>query len=366
MDYSDSQPGFWRRLGRSIVWILKTTLVSLLIIAVLVGLVAGGLLIFEELQRSYNIVTARIDLLRSDVDKLMEEDPQQADRLMSLQADVGDLQSDIDDLERQLNRMQDTVVASVEEQQESLVALDEQVATVAHSEEQTGEEVTALETAIVVLQGDVIENGSRVDDLGGELDRLQSEMAALDNDLSTLRQTAVTVGERETELTEAQRTLALFRAWGLIARARLRLVENNAGMAAQDVEQAQRIVEALMADPGDEVGVEPLTRVQSRLELALTSLPGDPTMAARDLENAWDELDAIFAEQILPEQVRVETAETATREATPETILEVTPTPTVATTSAVTPTVTLEATPTLTATPPETPPTPTVTPTPSS
>jgi peptidoglycan hydrolase CwlO-like protein len=364
MDYSDNQPGFWRRLGRSIVWILKTTLVSLLIIAVLVGLVAGGLLIFEELQRSYNIVTSRIDLLRSDVDRLMEEDPQQTDRLMSLQADVGDLQSDIDDLERQLSRIQDTVVTNVEEQQESLVALDEQIATVAHNGEQTGEEVTALENAIVVLQGDVIENGSRVDNLGGELDRLQSEMAALDSDLSTLRQTAVTVGERETELTETQRTLALFRAWGLIARARLRLVENNAGMAAQDVEQAQRIVEALMASPADEVGVESLTRVQARLELALTSLPGAPTVAARDLENAWDELDAIFVEQILPEQVEAETAATATGEATPEAILEVTPTPT----SVVTPTATLQATPTppLTTTPPEATPTPTVTPTPSS
>ena len=60
--------------------------------------------------------------------------------------------------------------------------------------------------------------------------------------------------------------------------------------------------------------------MQTRLALAYSNLPDDPTFAARDLESAWDELDRILMARLLPdfeEGLVVEPVVASTEEAAP-------------------------------------------------
>ena len=102
-----------------------------------------------------------------------------------------------------------------------------------------------------------------------------------------------------------RRAIALFRIWEMIGRARLRLVDDNAGLAAADVELALAAVDDLLArdlavtaTAQDEVEPAPLAEdlstLRERLVLAGANLPDQPIAAGRDLETAWETLDAII------------------------------------------------------------------------
>jgi len=100
-------------------------------------------------------------------------------------------------------------------------------------------------------------------------------------------------------MTATRQVLTLFRVWELISRARLRLLEDNFGLARADTEQALRTMDFLLAAAPEEA--ETWQRIQARLELALAALPDDPDMAAGDLESAWDALDELLTAMLLPE-----------------------------------------------------------------
>jgi hypothetical protein len=168
--------------------------------------------------------------------------------------------------------------------------------------------------------------------------------------------------ESETAVNDMAQTIMLFRAWELVARARLRLLENNPGLAQTDVVKAddmlQRIILIL---PADSPETERLQTVQTRLALAADNLAFDAIIAGADLETAWDELDKVLAARLqpiveelelgvetdteTPEPLETQSVQTATPEA-PSTA-----TPTSAPTTEVTPTTIPEVTPTPEATP---------------
>ena len=148
--------------------------------------------------------------------------------------------------------------------------------------------------------------------------------------------------EPGTELSETDRVLILFRMWELISRARFRLLENNIGLASEDIEAAIRTVDLLLALQPE---AESMQKVQARLLLAFGNLPDSPDLATSDLEIAWDELDAIFAEQVLSDLGTAVSTEALTIS------VEATSTPTLAPEATTTPAATEEPAPTPTATP---------------
>jgi predicted nucleic acid-binding Zn-ribbon protein len=330
----DTQPGPWQRLGRSILWILKTALVSLILIVLLSGLAWLGFLGFTELRRSFDNVFVRMevnqratDLLRSDVNNLMSENPPQ-------QRQINSLETQANELEARLAALQEELTADLAQQQQLLTALEENLATVTSRGEA---EAAAVETALVALQADINANGSRIDSLGGEVDALSSDVTRLNAGVDEARQAAVAAGENSASMSDMQQTLTLFRVWQLISRARLYLFEANVGLATADTELALRTIDSLVlatagatagatadatATPTPEDGPEDIAQesaalqvVQTRLALALASLSADPELAARDLESAWDELDRVLADRVAPALV---TAEGEEAPATPE------------------------------------------------
>ncbi|HEX6384118.1 MAG TPA: hypothetical protein VF177_05560 [Anaerolineae bacterium] len=342
MSEHTTQLSVGRRIGRSVLWILSTALITFVLIILIGGLLWAAFLGFEELNRSFSAITARneaneqrIALLRSDVDNLLVDSRR-----------IGSLQSDVDDLEARQARFQERVTADLNRQQEVLAVLEEDVAVALNDTTALAEDMAALGTALSALQGDINENGRRIDELGGEMDRLRTEVSTVDAELTDLQ--AVLAARAEDEMSELQQTLALFRVWELISRARLRLLEDNLGLAQADLEQARQTMDLLVAAVPEE-DAEVLQRVQTRLELASINLPGNPAMAASDLEGAWDALDEVLTAMLLPELETVESLseETASSAAGEEATAE--PAPTAAT-----------PTPALTATP-EAMPTPTAT-----
>ena len=153
----------------------------------------------------------------------------------------------------------------------------------------------------------------------------------------------------ETAVTEMTQTLMLFRAWELVARARLRLLENNPGLAQTDVTKADDMLQLIILIlPEDSPETDSLQTVQTRLALAADNLDLDAELAGTDLETAWDELDKILATRLQPIvdglAIDLDAETPQPLESVTETQQTPTPEPTALTTPEVTPT--LEVTPT--------------------
>ena len=118
--------------------------------------------------------------------------------------------------------------------------------------------------------------------MGDQVD-LQSD------DLTAFGETLTTA-----DLVALRQTIYLFRVWEMVARARLRLLENNAGLAGADVARSQEAVAALIA-AGDFADADGLAQLAQRLDLAAAGLPNSPAAAAADLELAWESIDQLLA-----------------------------------------------------------------------
>ena len=300
-----SRPGFFGRLGRAFVALLKLVL----FLAVLVGIVAAAWFGLKELRRSFDSVSIRNDLnarrieeLRADVSDLTLERTEQDRQLNSLEEEVSGLDAEVAAMTEQLT-------ADLNRQQDVLSALETQLTDLTASGSTTAEEVESLSAGVIALQGDVNDNTEAVDELGGNVDELGMNVTTLDADFGSLETEVMGAsGEAMTAVSEMGQTLTLFRAWEMVYRARLRLLEQNVGLARQDVALAQALL-GMLVENSDDASSTTLGAVQQRLDLAATGLLSDPDTAVRDLESAWEMLDIILSDLLgVPEIVLPETA----------------------------------------------------------
>ncbi len=320
-----NRPGFVRRL-------LRAFLVTLFTLSILLILVVAGYFGTRELQRSFDSVTTRVSaneqslaLLRENVNDIIAQNPDQMGQIDGLQADIAALDERLANLRTSLMD-QETAVSDLN-------------AAVTSAAEELAARAATLEEGLGALQSDLIDNTSQVDALGGDMDGVRAEVTQLNEQVSGLEQAAVTAASQASAAIDAsqvvtltvgevQDTLILFRAWELVTRARLRLVESNLGLATDDIQLAAGVAAALATTfPEEQAAL--LTQAQTRLAQALANLPGNPGGAALDLEQAWDALDGVLALRIAlpelpptPEPTAVETGTVAPPVATPE------PTPT--------------------------------------
>jgi len=330
---SDQRPGFWQRLVLAVI----KTLVAIVILA---ALAVGGYLAFREIQRSFDSVASRIDINRRDLESLRSELGSVAAEAPGQYQQITHLQATADELDKRLSDLGTEIGGDLARQQDSLAALEENLAaaisdsaSALNSSQTANEETASLGTAIVALQGDLNDTNGRIDALGGEIDGLSAETEMLDSSVGDLSQLTGQAVEAAAEVSDMQRTVALFHVWQLLTRARLRLVENNIGQAMTDVERAFRAIDALEV-PSDGVDTatpdDTLAVVQTRLALSFRNLPDDPIIAARDLESAWDELDRILMTRLLPEFANssgIEAVEPAAAEIAPTETPEPSPIP---------------------------------------
>ena len=126
--------------------------------------------------------------------------------------------------------------------------------------------------------------------MGANLEQLQSEIAAVNQ---AMGQTSLQVQELvdsaevgKDPLQALHNELQLVKAMELLTRSRVYLVEDNLGLAKQDV-SAARLLLAKMGGDVPSYQVKPLAAIIARLDAALSNLPSRPVLAAEDLEVAW-------------------------------------------------------------------------------
>jgi chromosome segregation ATPase len=270
-------------LGRFLWALVKVVLV----LAVIVALGFGGYLGIRELGEAYLDLSAetvetasRVDLLRSDVNTLMANDTNNRRESSAVNNDLTALDGRISAVEREIS-------ADLEQQSEQLSVLESRIDDMAGAGVVISDNVTLLNGGIGALQSDIVTLGSDLDTLGGEVDGLQSEVVGLGSDMAALQETLEDPLAATEDVEALRQTLALFRVWELVARARLRLLEDNPGLALADVQAAQAAVETILETAVEET-VASLTPVQQRLDLAAASLPDDRLTAGRDRETAWE------------------------------------------------------------------------------
>jgi archaellum component FlaC len=179
---------------------------------------------------------------------------------------------------------------------------------------QHGEQLAAVAAELEHLN-EVLEEQSdqkdRLLDMADQLEDLTSDLEDIVSRVETL-ETLLVDAQLPTENVEYR--LQLVRAMTLLARARLWLIEDNLGMAADDVSAVRDSLNE-MIEVGSEADVLELTPIVERLDLALEDLRLAPAVAGDELEIAWKLLAAATAPDSAPvEETTIITSEEDTDE----------------------------------------------------
>ena len=196
-----------------------------------------------------------------------------ATRVAQQEAELQDLQATLDQAEAQ--------------GQGRLAELEGQAAAQTASLAEQQVQLDALASELELLQ-------QQVGDLGGSRDRLAKQEAAIGELAGQVEALQTLIAEGGGPLDRLEWRMALTQASLHVMRARLWLIENNAGLAAEEVEAARSLLaQAAEASPAEEA--VPLQDVVERLRLTLEDLQLRPLVAADDLEIAWKLLTQLLA-----------------------------------------------------------------------
>jgi predicted RNase H-like nuclease (RuvC/YqgF family) len=190
----------------------------------------------------------------------------------------------IDDLELALAEERETARSRAAETGELVVDVEGRLA-------EQGELLAALQAEVEGLSSKQEEQHDQIT----RLLRLADQIESLNADLL---ETDARVADLETVLVEAdlpaqriERHLQLIRVMTLLTRARLWLIQDNLGLAADDVEISRDVL-AAMLESATQDEADKLVPIITRLEQALEDLRIAPVIAADDLEIAWKLLTA--------------------------------------------------------------------------
>lgn len=222
-------------LGRILGVLLRLAVVLVLGIAIAAGAYFGLPRAYRNLVEPAQINTNRIDALETELDLARTD-------TSSLREQSGERLAELE--------------AALTEQGELLAAAQAQLAAALTASEEQDKAMEAVTDQIGALR-------SALGDLTDQVD------TALGN-----------LGEPEQEL---RQELIINRAMLHLVRARLGLLENNAGLAAQEAGRARDLLEAM--DP--EGAIQSVQAAIARIDLALEAIKATPLVAGDDLEIAW-------------------------------------------------------------------------------
>jgi uncharacterized coiled-coil protein SlyX len=262
MNAKTQQPGSWNRLGRAIARFLAVLLrlIFIVVIAILigVGVYYGAPWVYWRLVIPVQDNTARVEILQRDLENTRAnwstELTEQGQRISALESDLAAQKERIAALEVDMGRTDEVLTAQEKTLSELQTALDS-----------TGEETAQLE--------------DNVETLYDELDTLRNEIADPDRVAAAF-----------------ERRLILLQAWGEILKARLHLVENNAGDARQALALARANLERVIA-LSPEPEAQALIAIRERLDTADQAIEERPFVAINELEIIWRDLDTFITSE---------------------------------------------------------------------
>lgn len=259
MNLETQQPGFWNRLGRAIARLLAVLLrlIFVIVFAVLigVGIYYGVPWVYRQLVIPVQESAARIEMLQRDLENTRADWntdlTEQGQRISNLESDLAAQRERVAALEADMGRMDELLTAQ-------------------------GETLNELQTALDSTEEATDQLGDDVEILYEELDTLRIEMADPNQAIAAF-----------------ERRLILLQAWGEILKARLHLLEDNAGNARQALALARANLErVIVLSPEPEA--EALIAIQERLDVADAAIEERPFVAINELEIIWRDLDTFI------------------------------------------------------------------------
>jgi len=244
-------------------------LLRIVLIAAFLGLL--GVLIFYGLPQLY---IRTVLPLQNEMRSLGDTQYNQKQEIHNLSQEVGDIETRLNDIEIK----QDSINQDIDEIANRLESL-------LSSQEALDENITNIQA----------ENQVNIDDLSSSLDELErilnqinKTMKNTDEDITEMQNELDVLQERldngDVPVVELRRELQMVKAMELLTRSRLFLVENNLGLAEDDLLTAHQLIINLDVEDHQ---LEAKSAVIIHLELALDNLPSSPIIAAENLELAW-------------------------------------------------------------------------------
>lgn len=158
-------------------------------------------------------------------------------------------------------------------------------------------QINDLKTRMAELENSQTSNSSSIAEMKGQVDALEKSIERQSEMIKQLEgiQTRLDVIQKSDQdqdklLDELDQQVTISRSVELLSRAYIYLVQNNYGLARDDLRSAY----ALLADLNVE-NTQELQSVQKRLEMAITNLPDYPIVAVDDIEAAWQLLIGGFS-----------------------------------------------------------------------
>jgi predicted RNase H-like nuclease (RuvC/YqgF family) len=184
----------------------------------------------------------------------------------------------------------------IEELQETL---DLSLSTSAKQAERLGERLVEAEGRLAEQGETVAELEAEFDGIGVVLDdqaskiaklsimsnQLEAITADLDETLGRVELLEATLSEVEFPAAEFRRQVRMISAMTLITKARLWLIQDNLGQAAEEITAARELLANSVVDIN--FVDEELVQIIERLDLALADVRTTPIVAADELEIAW-------------------------------------------------------------------------------
>ena len=229
---SDSESTF---IGRMFGVLLRLAVVLALGIAIAAGAYFGIPRVYRNLVEPAQVNTTRIDALETELDLARADTStlreQSGDRLAELEAALAEQAETLATTQAQL----DAALAASVDQDKTMKSMRDQIGVVRNS----------------------------LSDLADQVD--------------------VALSDPEEPEPDLRRDLMISRAMIHLVRARLGLLENNAGLAAEEAGRAWDLLAA--ADPDGEI--KSIQDAITRIGLALEAIQATPLVAGDDLEIAW-------------------------------------------------------------------------------
>jgi len=185
----------------------------------------------------------------------------------------------IAELEQALDQVQTTARRQVEQAGERLVEIEGRLA-------EQGEALAMMQAELEVVQTSLEEQRDRVSRLRNVVDRVEDLTYDLDKTVARVEMLESTLAEVELPAASIGRQLQLIRAMTLLTKARLWLVQDNLGLAAEEISTARDLLAEVVGAEQDGED-QALEQIVDRLDLALTDIRTTPIVAADELEIAW-------------------------------------------------------------------------------
>ncbi len=276
-----ARPTFGQRLGRAVRRVFGW------LIAAVFGL-ALGLLIFALTPGVVDRVLAPIRANSADIDRLDSEVDVLGAEVTGIKTDQT---SDRTDQEAALNDVQAAAERRVAEAE----------TRVAEAEARLADAETRLRDA----EDQIADQEALIGEMQSTLDAYAEQLAALEEQVTTLEEEVPGAAE----YAAYNRLLILMRAWQELLTARIRLMENNPGLALDVLGEARALLDQAYAlsSPEEQAQLDPII---ARLDQVITNITASPFAAAGDLEIAWHDLGLLITppENLLPVEAAGEEA----------------------------------------------------------